>query len=179
MIQKILCNKPIKIASKLGPERFIASNVWLDLFKKRQNIFHKPICAGDAGIEFEFVQEWIENTLLFFIQEYSNEVTFNIEETGMFYNIFSHKTFAVNDGNCHGVKLSKLRLTIFLCTNWNGSENITPLIVGKSKKTVCFKCFHNEYDSSKKSDKSNFWKFSLQIVQTNALIEMKDYFVCW
>lgn len=118
------------------------------------NLPYKSICGESAGVDSETVQEWIENTLPSLIQDYSSKDIFNADETGLFYNLLPDKTFAVKGENCHGGKLSKLRLTVLICTNADGSEKITPLVVGKSKKPRCFKnvkSFPIEYDSNQKS----------------------------
>lgn len=96
------------------------------------NLFYKSICGEFAGVDPESVQECIENTLP--IQEYSRKEIFNADETRLFYNLFPDKTFSVKCEICHGRKLSKLRLTVLLCTNSAGNEKITPLVVEKFKK---------------------------------------------
>ena len=35
---------------------------------------------------------------------------------------------------CRGGKNSKERLTVLLCCNADGSEKLTPIVIGKSKK---------------------------------------------
>ena len=88
------------------------------------------------------------------IQEYSSKDIFNANETGLFYNILPDKTITVKGEHCYGGKLSKLQLIVLLCSNSDGTEKLTPLVVGKSKKPRCFKnikSFPTEYDSNKKS----------------------------
>ncbi|GFV69007.1 tigger transposable element-derived protein 6 [Trichonephila clavipes] len=65
-------------------------------------------------------------------------------------------------------KHSKERLTILLAVNMDGSEKITPLVIGKSAKPRCFKgmnSFPTKYRSNKKpwmtSELFNEWLVSL------------------
>ncbi|GBO27638.1 Tigger transposable element-derived protein 6 [Araneus ventricosus] len=58
---------------------------------------------------------------------------------GFFYNLLPSKTLDIKSDTCHGGKKSKVRLTVLLCANADGFEKLFPLIIGKSKKSRCFK----------------------------------------
>ena len=60
--------------------------------------------------------------------------------------------------------MSKVRVTLLLCTNMDGTEKRTPLIIGKSENPRCFKGKKNfpvDYDFSSKAWMTTgiFWKW--------------------
>ncbi|GFW85409.1 tigger transposable element-derived protein 6 [Trichonephila clavipes] len=85
-----------------------------------------------------------------------------------FSSVCQKKTFTFKKEKCHGGKHSKERLTILLAVNVDGSEKITPLVIGKSTKPRCFKSinlFPTKYRSNKKAwmttELFNEWLVSL------------------
>ncbi|GFW31518.1 tigger transposable element-derived protein 6 [Trichonephila clavipes] len=85
-----------------------------------------------------------------------------------FSSVCQKKTFTFKKEKCHGGKHSKERLTILLTVNIDGSEKITPLVIGKSAKPRCFKginSFPTKYHSNKKAwmttELFNEWLVSL------------------
>lgn len=67
------------------------------------------------------------------IEDYYCKDIFNANEERLFYNFLRDMTFVVMDENGHDVKLSELRLTVFAMYEFRRSEEITPLVFGKSK----------------------------------------------
>ncbi|GFR32359.1 uncharacterized protein TNCT_120401 [Trichonephila clavata] len=64
------------------------------------------------------------------------------------------KIFTFKEEKCQGLKHSKKGLTVLLVVNMNCSEKITPFVVGKSAKPLCFKginTFPTTYHSNKKA----------------------------
>jgi hypothetical protein len=55
-----------------------------------------------------------------------------------FFNLLPSKTLATRGDKCHGGKKRKDRITALLCANSDGSEKLTPLIIGKFAKPRCF-----------------------------------------
>ncbi|XP_072144212.1 tigger transposable element-derived protein 6-like [Dermacentor andersoni] len=49
------------------------------------------------------------------------------------------RTLALKGDDCRGGKQSKLRITILLCANLDGTDKRVPLVVGKSARPRCFK----------------------------------------
>ncbi|GBN02065.1 Tigger transposable element-derived protein 6 [Araneus ventricosus] len=47
------------------------------------------------------------------------------------------KTAMFKDEECRGGKQSKVRLTVLLAANEDGSENLPPLVIGRSEKPRC------------------------------------------
>lgn len=81
----------------------------------------------------------------------TNDQLYNADETGLFYKLLPDKTYvAACEKTAPGTKLKKERITALLCANADGSNKITPLVIGKAKKSRCFKGFNNplDYDNS-------------------------------
>lgn len=79
---------------------------------------------------------------------------FNIDDSGLFFNVLPNKTLAFKGDKCHGGKHSKLRLTVMLGANADGSEKLQPFVIGKSKKPRCFtnvRSLPTPYDANQKA----------------------------
>lgn len=63
------------------------------------------------------------------------------------------KTHALKGDPCPGGKHSKVRVTVLLCVNMDGSHRLKPFVIGRSKKPVCFRNQHIpvRYRSNKKA----------------------------
>lgn len=130
--------KAMIFASKFGVNNFKASNGWLTKFKNRHNISLKKMCGESADVKDSDVEDWKIN-LKILIRDYDPKNIFNADETGLFYKCMPDKTLTFKNEKCHGGKHSKQRITVFLCTNMDGSEKLEPLVIGKSRKPRCFK----------------------------------------
>jgi len=63
---------------------------------------------------------------------------FNIDETGLFYNLQPTYTLTYKGYSCHGRTKSKQRVSVLLCCNVEGTEKLPPLMIGKYGKPHCF-----------------------------------------
>ena len=61
----------------------------------------------------------------------SLEIAYNGDETGLFFRTLPSKTRTVHGDICTVGKLSKERLTLFICANMAG-EIEKPIVIGKS-----------------------------------------------
>ncbi|GFT18925.1 tigger transposable element-derived protein 6 [Trichonephila clavipes] len=148
----LLKEKAKSFAKELGIE-FSASEGWLTNFKKRNGIVFKKMCRESSSVDINVCSKW-QNSLSDLIKEYEPRNIFNTDETGLFFKCLPEKTFTFKKEKCHGGKHSKERLTILLTVNMDGSEKITPLVIGKSAKPRCFKginSFPTNYRSNKKA----------------------------
>ncbi|GFT93233.1 tigger transposable element-derived protein 4 [Trichonephila clavipes] len=162
----LLKEKSNAFAKELGIE-FSASEGWLTNFKKMNGIVFKKMCVESSSVDINVCSKW-QNSLSDLIKEYEPRNIFNTDETGLFFKCLPEKTFAFKKEKCHGGKHSKQRLTILLAVNMDGSEKITPLVIGKSAKPRCFKgmnSFPTKYRSNKKAwmttELFNEWLVSL------------------
>ncbi|GFW82733.1 tigger transposable element-derived protein 6 [Trichonephila clavipes] len=125
------------------------------------------MCGESSSVDINVCSKW-QNSLSDLIKEYEPRNIFNTDETGLFFKCLPEKTFTFKKEKCHGGKHSKERLTILLAVNMDGSEKITPLVIGKSAKPRCFKginSFPTKYRSNKKAwmttELFNEWLISL------------------
>ncbi|GFV54638.1 tigger transposable element-derived protein 6 [Trichonephila clavipes] len=162
----LLKEKAKAFAKELRIE-FSASEGWLINFKKRNGIVFKKMCGESSSVDINVCSKW-QNSLSDLIKEFEPRNILNTDETGLFFKCLPEKTFTFKKEKCHREKHSKERLTILLTVNMDGSEKITPLIIGKSAKPRCFKginSFPIKYRSNKKAwmttELFNEWLVSL------------------
>ncbi|GFX05288.1 tigger transposable element-derived protein 6 [Trichonephila clavipes] len=162
----LLKEKAKAFAKELGIE-FSASEGRLTNFKKRNGIVFKKMCGESSSVDINVCSKW-QNSLSDLIKEYEPRNIFNTDEVGLFFKCLPEKSFTFKKEKCHGGKHSKERLTILLTVNIDGSEKITPLVIGKSKKPRYFKginSFPTKYRSNKKAwmttELFNEWLVSL------------------
>ena len=148
----ILREKALEIADRLvGLENFTASNGWIDRMKKRHNLVYRSLSGESSSVDEATIEEWKKN-LPNLTKGYKPKDVFNADETGLFFNLLPDKSYVVKGDSCHGGKMSKLRLTVLLCCNSDGSEKLTPLVIGKSRNPRCFKnvrTFPTKYEANK------------------------------
>ncbi|GFV31767.1 tigger transposable element-derived protein 6 [Trichonephila clavipes] len=125
------------------------------------------MCGESLSVDINVCSKW-QNSLSDLIKEYEPRNIFNTDETELFFNCLPEKTFTFKKEKCHGGKNSKERLTISLTVNMDGSEKITPFVIGISAKPRCFKginSFPTTYRSNKKAwmttELFNGWLVSL------------------
>jgi len=84
------------------------------------------------------VNEWIQD----FVQvrpSYNENDIFNIDETGVFYNLLPDCSLNFKGMKSHGGAKSKERLTLVLWCNTTGSEKLKVWIISKYQNPRCFK----------------------------------------
>ncbi|KAK9704378.1 DDE superfamily endonuclease [Popillia japonica] len=108
------------------------SSGWLYRFQKRHGISAHVISCEKNKVNEQTVDEWKQEFRLI-RQHYSDKDVFNIDETGVFYNLLPERTLDFKGKKCYGGTKSKERLTAVLCCNADGSEKLKLWIVGKSK----------------------------------------------
>ena len=77
-----------------------------------------------------------------------------MDETGLFYELQPSKTLS-QTAKKSGTKQSKKRVSVVLCTNFDGSDKVPLMVIGKSSNPRCFKNFnvnsYVDYRSNKKA----------------------------
>lgn len=86
----------------------------------------------------ENVSNWFKE-LPHLLEGYDSKDIYSLHETGLFYYCLPNSVLILKDEFCHNGSRSKERVSVLLCTNWNGSDKLVPVIVGKSSKPRCFK----------------------------------------
>ena len=123
----------------LGHGDFQASNRWLELFKKRNQLVGKSVCGESGSVDVDITRDWVEVKLPKIIEDYEENDIFNADESGVFFKALPNKNIALKNEPCTGGKQSKERITILPFANMNGSEKETMIVTGKSANPQCFK----------------------------------------
>lgn len=79
----------------MGLQRFTDSNFWIDGLKNKNNLSYKSTCGEYAEVDIETGNYPI--VIVFLIQGYCYKDIYKTYEAGLFCNILSGYTFAVND----------------------------------------------------------------------------------
>lgn len=148
------------VANQLKIENFTASNGWIDRFRKRYVINCKIIPGECTSISENIVEGWKNNVLPRILKEYEPKDIYSANEFGLFFNLLPDNSMTHGIEYCNGEKCSKQRITVLLACNMDGSEKLTPLVIGKSKQPRCFKNIRNfpcDY-----TDQKNAWMTSEQ-----------------
>ncbi|GBN49321.1 hypothetical protein AVEN_20138-1 [Araneus ventricosus] len=92
-------------------------------------------------VDCETVDDWIQNQLPDLKKGYEQKDIFNVDETGLFYNLLPSKLLLSNRIRVMVEKKSKVRLKVLLCSNAGGSEKLPPFDYWQIKKaTMLQKC---------------------------------------
>lgn len=136
----ILMEKAKSIAQSLGfsESEFAASNGWLWRFQKRHGISSLVICGELNKVNNENVEEWLK-TFEKLREKYAPRNVFNMDESGIFFNLLPDRTLDFKGKKCHGGAKSKERITSVFVVNWDGSEKLPVWVIGKSKNPRAFK----------------------------------------
>ncbi|KAG8230187.1 hypothetical protein J437_LFUL006119 [Ladona fulva] len=117
----------MKLAELMDIPDFMASDGWLDHFKKHHGITFKTL-QGEAGaVDSQSLLEWQQQVLWPLLRQFSADDVFNLDETGLFWQLLPNKTMAFRGEQCTGGKKSKQRITLLVGANMSGSEKF-PLL---------------------------------------------------
>ena len=79
----------MNLAELIDIKDFKASDGWLDNFKKRYNIKFKTLVGESFSINSKSLLEWQRTVLYPTIKNYSEENVFNMDETGLFWQLLA------------------------------------------------------------------------------------------
>lgn len=108
----------------------------------RQAGWRSKALHGEAGsVDVELVTDDIAK-LRDEIKKYDINNVYNMDETGLFYKLLPNRSYvkAKDCKTARGLKLMKAkdRVTLFVCTNANGTDKVPLCLIGKSKSPRCF-----------------------------------------
>lgn len=135
----LLREKAVKLAELLHIENFKGSVGWLDKFKQRHGISFKTVQGEAEAVNMSSLKEWQCRIVRPLLEQFSPNDVFNLDETGLFWQLLPNKTMAFRGERCTSGKKSKERITLLAGANMSGSEKLPLLVIGKSKKPRCFK----------------------------------------
>lgn len=135
----MLQNKANEFAERFEEKGFVCSNGWLDRFKKRNNISGAKVVGEASSVTESVVENWKTKVWPDVIQNYEEKDIFNADEAGLFYKMTPNQTLKFKGEKCSGGKLSKVRVTVLVCANMDGSEKRKLTVIGNSQKPRCFK----------------------------------------
>ncbi|XP_023306140.2 jerky protein homolog-like [Lucilia cuprina] len=120
---------------------FHASDGWLSRFKKRYGVRLLKESGEKLSSREDLVDPFMRKLQRVIREEgLSHDSIFNVDETGLFWKMLPNKTFVhAGTSTAPGRKLSKERITAFLCANASGKKKMTPLLIGKAKKPRSFR----------------------------------------
>lgn len=149
----ILATKAKNLAFLLGRPNFEPGGGWIQRFKERHGIVYKNVVGEAASLDSEAKQQWLQTNLPVLMERFSARDIYNCDETALFFQMTPSKTHALKGDPCPGGKHSKVRVTVLLCVNMDGSHRLKPFVIGRSKKPVCFRNQHIpvHYRSNKKA----------------------------
>lgn len=149
----------LKFFAQVYPDKpssdFIASDGWFTKFKHRHGIRFKRICGEILSSDTTVITPFIHK-LRAKMDEMgiTNAQLYNADESGLFYRLLPNTTYVTAcEKTAPGRKIRKERVSFMLCSNADGSNKVTPFVIGKSKEPRCFKGFQNPlvYDHSTKA----------------------------
>lgn len=101
---------------------------------------YQAVVGEAAAVNEDAANDWLSANVSDVLQFSKRDIQ-NADETGLFYQMLPNKTHSLKDDACVGGKNSKVRVTVLLCCNMDGSDRCLPFVIGKSKKPRCFRQF--------------------------------------
>ncbi|KAF2354416.1 HTH CenpB-type DNA-binding domain, partial [Trinorchestia longiramus] len=90
--RNLIKEKAMKLAELMHIPDFMASDGWLNNFKKRHGITLKTV-QGEAGaVDSQSLLEWQQQVLRPLLRQFSTDDVFNLDETGIFWQLLPNMT---------------------------------------------------------------------------------------
>lgn len=147
----LMRQKAEDLAEKMGNSKFIASDGWLQRWRKRENIVFKRFHGEQKDADLSGAEKWIKEEWPKLLSSYSAENIHNADETGLYFRALPQHTFSFQNEAAKGHKICKERVTVLCCVSMTGKKKKL-LVVGKSKQPRCFKGVKKlpvDYDANK------------------------------
>ena len=121
-----------RFARKFGYDNWECSNGFLSRWKHTFGVVSKAISGKSA--EAADPGPYMREILPPLLAKYHPRDIYNADETAFYYKVLPHRTHAFKHDKVAGGVKSKDRLTLFLITNMDGSDKMTPIVIGKAAK---------------------------------------------
>lgn len=106
----------LPISGRLIKEKALEFSQKLGQPNLRRGISNKKACGQSSD-----VTKRKKDTLPHLLEDYQESDVFNTDETGLFFKWLPN-TLTFKNQKSHGVKHSKQRVTLLICTNMDGSK---------------------------------------------------------
>ena len=120
---------------------FTASDGWAMNFIRRHGLVTKRLhgAAASAPNCIESLRKLQED-----LKNYPLSHIYNMDETGLFYRLMPNRTYVLRSETAkttRGIKAmtAKDRITLYVCTNADGTQKLPLGVIGKSKNPACFR----------------------------------------
>ncbi|KAH9379459.1 hypothetical protein HPB48_012855 [Haemaphysalis longicornis] len=150
----VLQQKAEDFARMLGRNDCQGCSGWLRRFKARHMIVSKVVSGESLSADAWESAARIAREMPELLERHVPVDIYNGDETALFYEMLLIHTFVVKGDRCHGGKQNKLRISVLLCVNMDGSDKRTPLVIGKRKEPRCLansRKLNETYTSSAKA----------------------------
>ena len=144
------------LAAEKGNPEFKCSNGWLWGFQKRYGLTSQFTCGEASKVNESAANYWL--TLFEELKKkFSSRDIFNMDESGIFYNLLPNRTLSYKGEKCHGGTRSKERLTAVFVCNSDGSEKFPVWVIGKWENPRCLKDLDGKKLPCQYSHQKNAW----------------------
>lgn len=132
--------KALELSAKMDVrEDFKASQGWLRGFKDCHGITGHTMYGESNAVNSDIFDKFKDEELPKLIQGFGAKDIYNIDETGLFFNLLPNKTLMEKSDPCDGGKHSKQCLTVLLETYADGTDKLRPLSSENIKSPVALK----------------------------------------
>jgi len=137
---EMLLLKARKFAADLGHDDAETLPMhWIDRFKVRWGIGKVKKCGESGSVDSAVVHDWKDGKLKDILERYQPRDVYNADETGLFWQMLPEKSLGFVGQSHHGDKQAKIRVTLLVGVNMDGTDKLPLYAIGKSKNPRAFK----------------------------------------
>jgi hypothetical protein len=138
-------------------DSFVGSISWVKSTLERRNLKIYKLHGESASVKVDEVAAG-RTAIRTKLSEWADKLdcVYNCDETAFFYRMLPEKSVS-NANYSNGVKKNKDRLTLLLCCNYDGTDNLPLLVIGKSKEPRDLKNFNFVTNEIKYVNQAHAW----------------------
>ncbi|OWR52859.1 putative Tigger transposable element-derived protein 2 [Danaus plexippus plexippus] len=133
--QKIFTHlKELETVSSDEPKsKFVSSNGCFERFRKRFSLHSIQIQGERASADYESARNFKEELPKIIDEgEYTADQVYNADETGLYWKRMPKRTYlSENERSAGGLKASKERITLLVCSNASGDHITKPMLINR------------------------------------------------
>nr|XP_050031725.1 tigger transposable element-derived protein 6-like [Dermacentor andersoni] len=135
----MLMEKAKWFAVVFGEESFTGGTGSQQRFKSRYSIVGNTLSGESEATSTSHIEKWLSEEWPTIPDSFSPSQIFNADERALFWQMLPNKSLHLKSTACHGGKNRKVRVSILLAANMDGSCKLRPFVIGKSRSPRCFK----------------------------------------